>query len=213
MGRIADAVVSLLAAGPAAAEDLGEALARAGVTRARDPASAVRRAARDDPRIIAIADGRLASVADALAGLDFVTVVTADAAAAGAVEVEPDLAPLGMIGIGPSVALPSGIAAGDAVAVRVEDAVARRVSVRRLPGVAARAADEAAVLAGIVQRLSRSTTVAPPVADLRRSRRRWPRSTPALCARPAGRSRRCSPRPATRCTWAGSGRAAPGGGA
>jgi hypothetical protein len=70
MGRIADAVLSLLADGPAAPDELGAALARGGVTRARDPAAAVRRATRDDPRIIQIADGRLASVAGALAGLD-----------------------------------------------------------------------------------------------------------------------------------------------
>ena len=62
MGRIADAVLILLTDGPAAPDELGAALARGGVTRARDPASAVRRATRADPRIIQIADGRLASV-------------------------------------------------------------------------------------------------------------------------------------------------------
>ena len=170
MGRIADAVLSLLADGPAGADALGEALARRGVTRARDPGSAVRRATRDDPRIIEIADGRLASVSGALSGLDLATVVTADAAVAGAVEVEPDLAPLAMIGIGPAIALPPGIEAGDAVAVRLEDPGERRVSVRRLAGVAARPADEAAVLSAISERLSRWTPerpwVAPPVTHL-----------------------------------------------
>jgi hypothetical protein len=170
MGRIADAVLTLLADGPAAAEDLGAALARGGVTRSRDPASAVRRATRDDPRIIRIADGRLASVADALAGLDLGTVVTAEAAAAGAVDVEPDLAPLAMLGIGPAVALPRGAAAGEAVAVRLEDAGARRVSVRRLARLARRPADEAALLAAVAERLSRwlpeRPWVAPPVTHL-----------------------------------------------
>jgi hypothetical protein len=170
MGRIADAVLSLLADGPAAAEDLGAALARGGVTRSRDPASAVRRATRDDPRIIRIADGRLASVAGALTGLDMATVVSAEAAAAGAVEVEPDLAPLAMLGMGPAVALPSGVAAGDAVAVRLEDAGDRRVSVRRLARLARHPADEAAVLAAVAERLSRwmpgRPWAAPPVTHL-----------------------------------------------
>jgi hypothetical protein len=119
-GAIADAVLSLLADGPAA-HDLGAALSRGGVTTARDPAAVVRRATRDDPRIIQIADGRLASVAGALGGIDLATVVTVEAAAAGAVEVEPDLAPLAMAGLGPAIELSAGIAAGEAVAVRLED--------------------------------------------------------------------------------------------
>ncbi len=170
MGRIADAVLSLLADGPAAPDELGAALARGGVTRARDPAAAVRRATRDDPRIIQIADGRLASVAGALAGLDLATVVTVEAAAAGAVEVEPDLAPLSMIGLGPAIELPAGIAAGEAIAVRLEDPGRRRVTVRRLRGVAPRAADEAALLSAISERLARWTPerpwAAPPVTHL-----------------------------------------------
>ena len=170
MGRIADAVLILLADGPAAPDELGAALARGGVTRARDPASAVRRATRDDPRIIQIADGRLASAAGALSGLDLATVVTVEAAAAGAVEVEPDLAPLAMLGIGPAIALPAGIAAGEAIAVRLEDAGRRRVSVRRLGGLSPRAADEEALLSAISERLSRWTPerpwVAPPVTHL-----------------------------------------------
>ena len=170
MGRIADAVLSLLAAGPAGADALGAALAREGVTRSRDPGAAVRRAARRDPRIIQLVDGRLASVAEALAGLDLATVVTAEAAAAGAVDVEPDLAPLAMIGIGPAIALPPGVAPGEAVAVRLDDPGARRVSVRRLGRVAPRAADESALLAAVAGRLSRWSPerpwVAPPVTHL-----------------------------------------------
>lgn len=170
MGRIADAVLTILADGPAAAEDLGRALARRGVTRARDPAAAVRRATRDDPRIIQIADGRLASVAGALSGVDLATVVSDAAAALGAVEVDPDLAPLAMLGIGPSVALPAGIAAGEVVAVRLEDAGARRVSVRRLERLAPRHADERALLGAIAERLARWSPerpwVAPPVTHL-----------------------------------------------
>ena len=52
MGRIADSVLDLLADGPLDAERLGQALAEAGVTRSRDPGSAVRQAIRDDPRVI-----------------------------------------------------------------------------------------------------------------------------------------------------------------
>jgi hypothetical protein len=170
MGRIADAVLALLADGPAAPADLGASLARGGVTAARDPAAAVRRATRDDPRIIQIADGRLASVAGALAGLDLATVVTAEAVAAGAVEVEPDLAPLAMIGLGPAVALPAGVAAGEAIAVRLDDAERRRVSVRRLDGLSARAADEAALVGAVAERLARWAPerpwAAPPVTHL-----------------------------------------------
>src|SRR5262245_28343035 len=170
MGRIADAVLSLLADGPAAADQLGAALARGGVTRARDPAAAVRRATRDDPRIIQIADGRLASVAGALSGLDLATVVTDEAAAAGAVEVEPDLAPLAMIGIGPELALPAGIGAGEAIAVRLEDPARRRLTVRRLDGLSPRLGDEAAILSAVSERLGRwrpdRPWVAPPVTHL-----------------------------------------------
>ena len=170
MGRIADAVISLLADGPATADSLGATLAGGGVTRSRDPASAVRRATRDDPRIIQIADGRLASVSGALAGLELATVVTPGAAAIRAVEVEPDLAPLAMLGIGPAISLPPGIGAGEAIAVRVDDAGERRVSVRRLTAIARRPADEEAVLAAISERLARWTPerpwVAPPVTHL-----------------------------------------------
>ncbi|HEX2508733.1 MAG TPA: hypothetical protein VHK23_10465, partial [Miltoncostaeaceae bacterium] len=130
----------------------------------------MRRATRDDPRIIQIADGRLASVAGALGGIDLATVVTVEAAAAGAVEVEPDLAPLAMAGLGPAIELPAGIAAGEAVAVRLEDPGRRRVTVRRLGGLSPRAADEAALLAAVAERLSRWTPerpwAAPPVTHL-----------------------------------------------
>jgi hypothetical protein len=66
MGRIADSAADLLAAGPLRAEDLGAALAGAGLTRSRDPAAAVRRALRGDPRFVRLPDGRLAVTAQAL---------------------------------------------------------------------------------------------------------------------------------------------------
>jgi hypothetical protein len=167
MGGIADAVVARLGAGPAGADALGEALRREGRTRAREPAAAVRRAVRDDPRVIQIADGRLASVAQALSGVHLTRVLTEDEAAAGVVEVEPDLAPLAMIGIWPSLPLPPGVRAGDAVEARVEDPERGGVSllVRRAPP-GSRSRDEAALLAAVADRLPDGPSTAPPVTHL-----------------------------------------------
>ena len=132
MGRIADAAVDLLAAGPLCADDLGaDALARAGATRSRNPSEAARRATRGDPRVIPLVDGRLASAAQALGGLELTTVLGDAEVASGRIDVEPDLAPLALIGIGPRLAMPAGLAAGDLVAVRLEDAVERRVRIAR----------------------------------------------------------------------------------
>ena len=75
MGRIADSALDLLADGPLDAERLGARLAASGATRSRDPAAAVRRAIRDDPRVLQIADGRFASVSQALSGVALATVV------------------------------------------------------------------------------------------------------------------------------------------
>lgn len=170
MPRIADAVVALLSAGPAAPEDLGRALRRDGVTRARDPGAAVRRAARADGRIVELADGRLASIAQALAGVELTAVVTPEAAAVGRLDVDPDLAPLAALGLGPAVALPRGMRAGDLVAVRVEDPARRSISLRPLKEVAARPGDEAALLAAVGERLGRwdpeRPWIAPPITHL-----------------------------------------------
>ena len=68
MGRIADSAADLLAAGPRDARELGAALARAGVTRSRDPVAALRRAIRDDPRFMVLPDGRVAMTARAVDG-------------------------------------------------------------------------------------------------------------------------------------------------
>ena len=89
----------LLAAGPAGADELGRLLESSGATRSRDPAAAVRRATRDDPRVIQLVDGRLASLAQALAGVELTTVVAAEEAAAGRLDLEPDLAPLALLGL------------------------------------------------------------------------------------------------------------------
>ncbi len=104
MGRIADSALDLLADGPLDADRLGAALAASGATRSRDPAAAVRRAIRDDPRVLQIADGRFASVAQALAGVSLATVVTDDDVAAGQLDIEPDLAVLAVLDVGPALA-------------------------------------------------------------------------------------------------------------
>lgn len=153
MGRIADSVVALLAEGPLTADRLGEALARRGDTRARDAAAAVRRAVRDDPRVLWLADGRLASVAQALTGVELTVTVDAGAMAAGAVDVEPDLAALALLGVEPALRLPAGARAGDTILVRIEDPLARRVAVSRVPPPPPRPADEAALAAAVAARL------------------------------------------------------------
>ncbi|MGD9695539.1 MAG: hypothetical protein AB7V42_07765 [Thermoleophilia bacterium] len=170
MGRIADAVLTMLADGPIGIDDLGDRLARTGVTRSRDPAAAVRRAVRDDPRFIQIADGRIASVARALSGVALTAVVTPEQASRGHIEVEPDLAPLVILGVGPMLPLPDGIAAGDAVSVVLEDPERRRISIRPLDSISRRGGDERAVVDAVRERLDRWSPerpwVAPPVTHL-----------------------------------------------
>jgi tetratricopeptide (TPR) repeat protein len=170
MGRIADAVLSLLADGPAAAAEVGRVLESSGVTRSRDPAAAVRRATRDDPRVIQLVDGRLASLSQALGGMELTTVVTEEQAAAGRLELEPDLAPLAMLGLVAGVPLPPGARPGQVLAVRVEDPARRAVSARCIAAASPRPQDEAALLVAVEARLHRFRPdrpwVAPPVTHL-----------------------------------------------
>ena len=170
MGRIADSALDLLAAGPLDADRLGEALAATGATRSRDPAGAVRRAIRDDPRVVQIADGRFASIAQALSGVVLTTVVSADEAAAGELDVNPHLAPLALVDAGPTVPLPPGAAAGDSVVVTIEDAVARRIAAERSAPPEPRPDDEAAIVAAVAERLGRwdprRPDLAPPITHL-----------------------------------------------
>ena len=153
MGRIADAVLSLLADGPAGADEVGRLLESNGVTRSRDPAAAVRRAIRDDPRVIQLVDGRLASLSQVLGGVELTTVVTEEQAAAGRLDLEPDLAPLAMLGLAAGVPLPPGVRPGQMLAVRVEDPARRDVSVRCIAAASPRPQDEAALLAAVEARL------------------------------------------------------------
>ncbi len=158
-------MVALLADGPLGADRLGEALARRGATRARDPAAAARRAVRDDPRVLWLADGRLAGVAQALTGLELTVRVDDGAAAAGAVDIEPDLCPLALLGVEPALRLPAGARAGDTLLVRIEDPVARRVAISRIDPPAARPGDEDALVRAVAARLDRrpgSRGVGPP---------------------------------------------------
>src|SRR5215211_712647 len=119
MGRIAESALALLAAGPRSAESLGDALRSSGVTRSRDPGTAVRRALAADPRVLRLPDGRLASVAQALRGVALTARPGADDLAAGEMPVQPDLAPLDLIGMGPALPLPGRIAVGDLLVVHV----------------------------------------------------------------------------------------------
>lgn len=156
MSRIAQAALSILAAGPVAVADIGRLLARQGVTRARDPGAAVRRALRDDPRVVSLHDGRLARIDQGLRDVVLTTRVTRAARDRGALDVDGDLAPLALLGLA-SAALPDRIAAGDTVAVRVEDVAPPRLAITALTrGVKARLHDEAELLDAIGARLVRT---------------------------------------------------------
>lgn len=156
MSRIAQAALSILAAGPVSVADIGRLLQRQGVTRARDPGAAVRRALRDDPRVVSLPDGRLARVDQGLAGIALTTRVTRDARDRGAVDLDGDLAPLSLLGI-ERVALPDRVRAGDTVAVRVEDVQEPRVSVAVVAcGATARADDERDLVQAVAARLART---------------------------------------------------------
>lgn len=161
MGRIADDALTLLAAGPADAADLGAELARRGATRARNPADAVRRALRDDPRAATLDDGRLVSVVQALRGVALGVVVGEQEARAGALHLEPDLGPLAVLGLGPALPLPTGTAAGQSLVVRVEDPGAPRVAVVPAGDLEARAGDEAALASAVAKRLADRRPEAP----------------------------------------------------
>jgi hypothetical protein len=146
MGRIAESALGLLAAGPRSAEALGAQLAADGVTRARDAAAAVRRALAGDPRVLRLPDGRLASVAQALRGVELTAAVGDADRAAGEVPVQPDLAPLDLLGLGPALPLPADLGPGQVVRVRIEDAGAEpRIDVAAAGPPPPRRGDEAAL--------------------------------------------------------------------
>ncbi len=152
MGRIADAALRLLAAGPRAAGELGDELARAGITHANDPAAAVRRALRDDPRAFDLSDGRVASLAQAFDGLTLTARVDAEAVATKGLPLDGDLAPLALLPIGPRVPLPHDASPGSSVSVRV-DAQSLVAPARPLRRVGRRPADEEALLGAVRRHL------------------------------------------------------------
>lgn len=164
MGRIADAAVAELDHGPADVRDLAARLGAVGVTRAKDPVAAVRRALRGDARVLALSDGRFAAAAQAFANVVFTARVGMSDHARGAVELDADLAPLTLLGVGRAV-LPADARPGDHVVVRVVDAVRGRVDVERAPGRLDEAAGQA-VVAFVRERLAQ----AGPRASLRRVR-------------------------------------------
>ena len=151
MGRIADAALELLADGPADHRALGSALSERGVTRARDPAGAVRRALRDDARTVELVDGRVASLAQALDGVTLTATVGAAAIDEGSLPLDPDLAPLALAAVGPRVPLPDGARPGWAVAVRFDGGTGV-VAVRPQRRLVRRPADEAALMTAVRRR-------------------------------------------------------------
>lgn len=167
MSRIARAALSILETGPVAASDLGRRLAEAGVTRARDPGAAVRRALRDDPRVVSLPDGRLALIDQALRDVVLTVRVGRDAAGRGELHTDGDLSPLGLVGID-SVRLPAGARPGDLVAVTLRDPVTTEVGVEVIPGARARPLDERELCDAIGARLVRTGAGLPAAAPVAR---------------------------------------------
>ncbi|MFN8110848.1 MAG: hypothetical protein U0Y82_13545 [Thermoleophilia bacterium] len=153
MGRIADAAAPLLAGGPLEITELGAVLARSGVTRARDPIGAVRRALRDDPRFIEVAGGRVARLDQALQGVTLTTRVADADAAAGVLHCDGDLAPLALLGLWRVPA--SGLTGGQHVMVRVDDAAGAEVSVLPCPQPRAVIDDEMALTRAVREHVRR----------------------------------------------------------
>jgi hypothetical protein len=151
MGRIADAALAHLAGGPATAEDLAGALARAGATRAKDPVRAVRGALRDDHRFVLLSDGRLASGAQLLADVVLTARVTESAHLRGALDTDGDLAPFAAVGATRAV-LPVEVRPGDCVLVRVADPETGRLEAVRAPNQLQGREDEAE-LVGVARRM------------------------------------------------------------
>lgn len=167
MSRIARAALSILAEGPAAVADLGRQLACQGITRARDPGAAVRRALRDDPRVVTLPDGRMARVDSGLDGVVLTTRVTREARDRGDLDLDGDLAPLALLGLR-AVPLPGDVPAGSLVAVTVVSGT-EGVTVAPVARARARAHDEESLDQAVAARLARTNaglSAAAPVARL-----------------------------------------------
>ncbi len=153
MGRIADAALTRLATGPADAEGLAGTLACAGVTRAKDPSAALRRAIRDDQRFVVLDDGRLASVAQLLSDVVLTVCISEAAHLRGALDTDGDLAPFADLGATRAV-LPLEIQPGDCALVRVADVATGRLEAVRAPSHLPPADDEPALVAAALRRIS-----------------------------------------------------------
>lgn len=139
-----------------AIEQLAADLRAQGATRARNPVSAVRRALRDDLRVIELEDGRLASLSQALGGVQLTAAVEDEDIAAHGIDVEPDMGLLAALGVGRTLELPVGARVGDLVAVTIDDPVAGLLHVRALASVSRRMDDEAALVRSARAALSAS---------------------------------------------------------
>jgi len=166
MGRIAEAALAWLDDAPATLDDLAEHLARSGVTRAKNPAAAVRAALRADPRVILLSDGRLASVATALAGVVLTAQLTVSEHLRGAIDADGDLAPFAPLGATRAI-LPSDVWPGDYVHARLSDLAVGGIAIMRAPSPPQPAAAEPALLAAVRVRLAR---IRPGRPDARRIR-------------------------------------------
>ena len=153
MGRIADAAVARLGNGPATLDDLAGQLARAGVTRAKNPTAAVRAALRTDPRVVTLDDGRLASVVQALSGVVLTSHVSVSEQMRGAADTDGDFAPLAPLGVRRAV-LPTDIRPGDCVVARVADGARGRIEVERAPSHLEPADAEPDLVAAVRRRLA-----------------------------------------------------------
>lgn len=153
MGSIADAALRLLDEGPRLVGDLAEALS-GDATRARHPVRAVRRALRNDPRVIDLGDGLVASRHRALHGVVLTRRVTGRESRAGVVEVQDDLAPIAPADSPMLLTLPPGTPPGAMVAARVSCPDEGVLEVARVPGPPAHVEGEDALLARLRQGLA-----------------------------------------------------------
>ncbi len=153
MGRIAEAALARLGDAPATLDDLAADLARAGVTRARNPAAAVRGALRADPRVVVLGDGRLASIAQALEGVVLTSLVSVSEHMRGAIDTDGDLAPFASVGATRAV-LPVEVRPGDLIQARLAEPVAGRLEAAPAPSHLEHADAEPALVAAVRSRLA-----------------------------------------------------------
>lgn len=167
MGAIADAVIGVLYHGPCSVPHLGRRLAAEGITRARDPDRAVRRAVRDDRRVIDIGCGLLAMREQVLAGVTLTRRVAAAEAADGVITVDDDLAPIARADSPLVLRLPDGTPANALVALRVTDALGGSTALTRISVPPPRPGDERALVATVARGLASARGTRLPLIRLR----------------------------------------------